>query len=386
LLAWEGGAGRNHVITLKAVAEAISDRFRFYGVLCRTRHAGEIEPICEAVWRGPRLEQNIDKRRLAGNPLTATWGEYLGDAGFLDAELLAHRIGWWRDLMGKLDISLVIADSAPCAMLAARSLGIATVSVGVGYLNPPWEMERFPVIAEGEPTFMHDEADMVEAVNRAGAGLGVPKITYLPEIYRSDEHLVLTPAFLDPYRDIRHHPHLPPTTQIASGNGGGGDEVFVYFSTEETRTPAIVDGMLDAAVPLRIFAPGADEAALERMRSAGAIVEPAALPAELIASRSRFVLHAGQHGTTCLTLGSGLPHVALPQFLEQHFNARKIEQAGVATMLTRKQWTAQGVADAIRSAYEDKGMAARAVELASELRPFFSQNLTRLIRRRLSMV
>jgi hypothetical protein len=55
-------------------------------------------------------------------------------------------------------------------------------------------------------------------------------------------------------------------------------------------------------------------------------------------------------------------------------------------MLTRKQWTAQGVADAIRSAYEDKGMAARAVELAGELRPFFNQNLTRLIRRRLSMV
>ena len=171
LLAWEAGDGRNHIATLRAVAENIGDRFSFDAALCRIAYQAELAAICDAVVKGPWLPYSNEHRQAQGNPRTATWGEFMGDIGFRRPEILRKSIGWWQQTMRDRDISLVIADCAPCALLAARGLGIPGDAVCTGNLVPPADMETFPVLLPRHATRIYDRLALPVGTEIAGPAI-----------------------------------------------------------------------------------------------------------------------------------------------------------------------------------------------------------------------
>ncbi|MFD1332132.1 glycosyltransferase, partial [Methylopila musalis] len=352
LLAWEGGAGRGHLLHLRAVAEALGDRFVFDAALCRMEHAGEIAPLCDAVFQGAALYDREPRRRGPGAVGAATWGEFMGDMGFGDAEVLRVQIGWWIAAIEARGADLVAADFAPCALLAARALGLPTIVTGVGYAVPPPDLAVFPVFLSDRTARLHDEAAMVAAVNAAGAGFGLTPIARLAEVYRADVALVRTLPMLDPYDGLRTDPLAPPLADVpAAPSDGEGDEVFAYFSTTERDDAALMEAICDLGKPVRLFLPRADDALADALAARGVIVERAPVPVDLIARRSRLALHAGQHGALCMALACGLPQVAAPQHLEQLYHARRAEAAGVLTVLPRAERDPAALRAAIRAAF-----------------------------------
>src|SRR5690606_1003446 len=95
LLAWEHGSGRGHVVPLRTVAEAVSDRFTFDAALCKLNFKDELAGLCNAV-QGPWLPFSDDYRKAQGSPRRATWGELLADGGFRRPEIVREIIGWWQ--------------------------------------------------------------------------------------------------------------------------------------------------------------------------------------------------------------------------------------------------------------------------------------------------
>lgn len=370
LLAWEGGAGRGHVVTLKTVAEALDDRFVFDAALCRMEHAAELEPVCELVFPGGALRPRDAHRRGPGAIHTATWGEFLGDLGFRDEAFLTRQIAWWQEVIRCRRIALVVGDFAPCALMAARSLGVPAVAIGVGYSCPPPDMAEFPIFMPEHAERLYDERDIVAIVNRAAMPLGVPEIDRLPAVYASDDQLARTLPMLDPYDGLRTRPLLPPVADLPTApSDGSGEEIFVYFSTTERDNPALMEALEDLGAPTRAFIPGLDAAGAARLAACGVVVEAAPVPVDLIARRTRLLLSAGQHGILCLGLGAGLPQVATPQHLEQGYHARRAAEAGVMRVVSRDERSAEAVRAAVRRAYAQPPAAARARALAAELRP-----------------
>lgn len=369
LLAWEHGAGRGHIVTLRTVARALADRYEFDAGLCRMQHAGEIAPLCSACVQGASLRYDSRPRQGPNPVLTSTWGEFMGDLGFRDPAFLAERIAWWQDRLLGRRISLVIGDYAPLALLAARSMGLATIAVGQGYGLAPHGLREFPVFLPEFPHRLYDEAEMVAAVNAAGAPLGLDPIAHLPEVYAADLHLVRTLPMLDPYDGLRRDPVLPPVTDVASrASQGRGDEVFVYFSYTEGNDPGVVEAVAQLGLPVRAFVPGLAPEQVARLAASGAAIETGPVPVDLLAARSRIIVNSGQHGILCLGLFAGLPQVCVPQHLEQYYHARRAEQAGVAEVLGWGDRSAATFGAMIRRVYEDAGRALRARELAAELR------------------
>ncbi|WP_020185968.1 hypothetical protein [Methylopila sp. 73B] len=370
LLAWEGGAGRGHVVTLKTVAEALGDRFVFDAALCRMEHAAELEPVCELVFPGGALRPRDAHRRGPGAVHTATWGEFLGDLGFRDEAFLTRQIAWWQEVIRCRRIALVVGDFAPCALMAARSLGVPAVAIGVGYSCPPPDMPAFPIFMPEHAERLYDERDIVAAVNRAATPLGVPEIDRLPAVYASDDQLARTLPMLDPYDGLRTRPLLPPVADLPTApSDGSGEEIFVYFSTTERDDPALMEALEDLGAPTRAFIPGLDAAVAGRLAARGVTVEAAPVPVDAIARRTRLLLSAGQHGILCLGLGAGLPQVAAPQHLEQGYHARRAAEAGVMKVVSRDERSAEAFRAAVRSAYAQPVAAARARALAADLRP-----------------
>jgi UDP:flavonoid glycosyltransferase YjiC (YdhE family) len=383
ILTWECGTGRGHLVKLKTVAEMLGDRFEFDAALCSMKHADEIRPYCTSVFQGAFLPYNRADRTALGDVTTSTWGEYLGDLGFRDREFLSRQIGWWQEVIRARRISLVVADFAPCALLAARGLGVPAVAVGIGYTVPPPGMKEFPVLIPDYAQRIHDEAQMIECVNHAATPLGVPEIRHLPEIYACDAQLVRTIPLLDPYFEHRRDPLIPPTVEPGMHEFEGRDEIFVYFSSTEGSNPAIAEALTGLNVPVRVFAPALDTETLNRLEASGVTVERAPVSPNAISRKTRLMINSAQHGTLCLGLAAGIPSVALPQQLEQRYNALAAARRGVVRLVGRDEHTSERFRAIILECYHDRAMHEAAEALAKELIPFFYKSPRVMIRRRI---
>ena len=240
LLAWEGGAGRGHLVSLKTIAEAVRDRFSFDAALCRLDYKDELAGLCEPV-QGPWLPFSNEYRKSHGNPCRATWGEFMGDIGFRRPEILRESIGWWQGVMRECDISLVIADNAPCALMAARGLGIPSVSIGTGYLAPPSNMESFPILLPRYSTRIYDEAEIVDTINSVVSEFGVPKLEHLPEVYARQRP---TRVHAGNARPVHRVAHAALAATDHGWNAGTGfrrrRDLHLFFDHREVRSS--VDG------------------------------------------------------------------------------------------------------------------------------------------------
>lgn len=364
------------------------DRRQFYfdAALCQTRHAKDLLPFCDEIVRRPSFKTDLTKRLAAGNPQRATFGEYLGDCRFLDEGYLTRRLDFWVNTLKLGRFDLVIADFAPLAVLAARSLGIPCVTVGVGYFVPPHQLDAFPVIFEEHQTRIYDEADIVAVINRAGGPLGIAPLAHLPELFACDHQLVCSLPMFDPYDGLRSEPLLPPITETARVRAADGKEIHVYFSTTELADPSAVEALCSFRQPTRIFAPGIKPDIANRLAAGGVTVLTEPAPLDEIARRTRLIVHSAQHGIMCLALAAGIPQVALPQHIEQRYNAIKAERAGILRQPIAGEDVGQALQALVAESYDDQGMWVRAQELSREVAPVFARNLRRLIRRRLMML
>ena len=385
LLAWEHGNGRGHVVPLRTVAEAVRDRFEFDAALCKLDFKDELAGLCNPV-QGPWLPFSDEYRKAQGNPVASTRGEFMGDLGLRRPEILRECIGWWQGVMRECEISLVIADSAPCALLAARGLGIPSVSIGSGYLAPPPNMDAFPVLLPRYSTRIYDEAEIVECINSVIPEFGIPKLERLPEVDTSTDQLVFTLDILDPYTEWRLQPLLPPIIGGEVEFVPGGDEIYVYFSTTETSDPGLMEAIGSLGVPVRAFTPGIDDKVADDLTRRGVHVERSPLPLDLVAKRSRLLINSAQHGTLCMGLAAGLPQVSAPQFLEQEYNAEAAKSLGTVAIADQADRNAGPFRSIVLNAYEDAAMARRARDLADNLKSHFQANQRKLIRRRLAAV
>ncbi len=384
LLACESGAGRGHILSLRAVAESLQGRFAFDAALYQTQFASAIADVCESVFRGAGLHYDLSGRSGAGDVRTATWGEFMGDFGFRDPAFLKRQIEWWCEVIRARRISLVIADYAPCALLAARCMGIACAVTGTGYGIAPSHLREFPVLLPDINQRIYDESEMVTAVNEAAVPLGLAPIEFLPEVYRCDVQFPRTLALLDPYDGMRDDLLIPPLADVATRTAENGGEIFIYFSTTERDNPILVEAITDLGAPVRLFMPGISGLMANYLSSTGVMVETAPVPVDLLAERSRMIMHAGQHGIICLALAAGLPQVAIPQHLEQLLNARRMADAGVLKILDRKTSDLEAIRAVVRGVYNDSRMQARAGELAKEQLPSFQLDARAMIRDRLA--
>jgi hypothetical protein len=371
LLANEIGGGRGHVTTLRAAAQSLPPDIPKIAALGRDIYGAELAPFCLQVLRAPLIRRPRHLRALLGPAGAATWGDALGGAGLRDHRKLRRNLAFWRQLIVDQDISLLVADLAPLALCAARGLRaegweIGIVNLGIGHTVAPGHLPAFPApLADFTQTFFPEEATLA-AINAVGAEFSLPPLPSLPALCDADIALATSFSFLDPYLESRApEDRIAPLVTASSRLAGAGDEVFVYFSTAELRDMALVEALERLPLPRRGFIPSALPEVKARLQASGmTVIDTPASPDE-IADRSRLILHAAPHGTVSLAALAGLPQFAVPQHLEQIYNARQAEAQGI---LRQAAPGSPDFADRILAACHDRALQSRARSLAEELR------------------
>lgn len=287
---------------------------------------------------------------------------------------MRSHLRWWRDRIVESNASVLIADVAPFALLAAQGLQaegwqIKTILPGTGYSTPPADLPTHPLLLPDVTRLGHDEAQILAQLNDVLTGEGIDPLPSYPAILRCDVPFATSIPLLEPYADARGAwPCLPPLDDLPPLAQDGAEEVFVYVSTDTGRNPAVLGLLADLPLPRRGYIPGLSADQAQALTASGMILHDRPLPLSDIASRSRLSINLGQHGTLIMGALMGLPQVSLTQHLEHLFHARKLEAQGVCVIRRPHQMAHEEVRAAILTAYHDAGMAATARALAAGLR------------------
>jgi hypothetical protein len=387
LLANEAGGGRGHVTHLAAAARALGPGVRCIAALARDTYAAELAGLCDPVLTAPLLARpkGVDGP-VPGFRGSADLGDILAAIGLADPAKVRRGLAFWRETIVRHDISLLIADFAPLALWAAKGLrdegwAIRCVAFGVGYTVPPIGLETFPPYLPGITRRLHAEPETLAVLNKIGAGMGLDPLPRLAALYDVDLSLATGFAAFDPFAD--HRPpqgRIPPLVPKSAALAGEGDEIFVYFSTAELRDEALVQALTALPMPRRGYLPSASPEVKTRLQASGMELLDQPASADAIAARSRLILHAAPQGTVSLALLAGLPQFAVPQHLEQLFNAKRAESLEV---LAYAMPGSPDLADRIAVAYADRAMADRAKAVAQDLRRDHPSDALAILSRRL---
>jgi UDP:flavonoid glycosyltransferase YjiC (YdhE family) len=334
---WELGAALGHAGRLKALAQPLRARGHAISFVLRdlvhTRRL--LADVDIPVYQAP-----LWLHRVAGLPPgEASQADLLLACGWLDADAMAGLVDGWRHLLRALGAHLVVGDYAPAALLAARSLGIASSAVGPGFQIPPADRPLPPLRdweAVPQSRMAATEARVLATANAVLARHGAAPYAYAADLLRGDLPLLCTWPELDPWGRGETDARWFGPTIAGAGAGarppgwpdGAGPRVFAYLRGPHPDHAALLAALARAGCRTLCYLPDVAGGAAPPFThprvawAGGPVALDAALPASAFA-----VCHAGE-STVSQALLAGVPVLTLPQTAEAFLTARRVRRLG----------------------------------------------------------
>jgi UDP:flavonoid glycosyltransferase YjiC (YdhE family) len=379
-LAWELGAGLGHAGSVKMLAQALLARGHRVSVSLRDlAHTQRLLADLDVA----KFQAPLWLHEVRGGPSApASLAEILFMFGYLDAAALGGLVGGWRALLQQLRPDLLVADYAPTALLAARSLGLASASVGIGFYSPPPgrplpPLRHWEVMAPGR--LQGAEQHLLASVNAVLAGYAAKPFARAAELLLGDQPLLCTWPELDHYgrKEEQAARWYGPSFLARAGEApqwpaGDGPRVFAYLKSDHPDHAAALRALVDEGCRVLCYLPqvaGGRPAPLldARLRYAKGPVSLAAAFAD-----SALALCHGGEATLTQALLAGVPLLLMPMQVEQFLIARRVAQCGAAlnaAMLPRPlDWRAL-----VRRLLDEPAFAQAARAFALRYRDFGQQ-------------
>jgi UDP:flavonoid glycosyltransferase YjiC (YdhE family) len=337
-LCWELGGGLGHAGRLKLLAAALLARGHEVSVSLRDvaqaqgMFAGLNTPVLQApLW----LHEVVGLPPDHGNH-----AEILMAAGYWQPAPLAGLVDAWRGMFSLLRPDVVVADYAPTAILAARSMGVRSASVGSAFSMPPAGQALPPLRGwENIPPqrLAAAEAHVLQTANAVLAHHQAPLFACAADLLAGDAQLLTTWPELDHYERLPA-PSAPvwlgPAFLPAGGAepvwpAGDGPKVFAYLKAAHASHADVLRALAQEGCRVLCYLPEVASGKTPPVSAPNVSFArgPVALQAAL-AEAQLCVTHAGE-ATLAQAMLAGVPVLMLPMQLEQFHTARRIAGAGM---------------------------------------------------------
>ena len=198
LYAWEFGANLGHIGTFLPVGRELRSRgHEVHWVVAHTSQAARLLDREGFAWMQAPTTGETPRE---GPPLS--YADILLRFGYANGEDLLGLVVAWRQLFIALKPSLVLADHAPSAILAARTLDIPVMLFGGGFFAPP-QVSPMPNMRPWTDVPLERlariETESLASINFVLARFSMPPLTYLYELFQVAETALLTFPELDHY-------------------------------------------------------------------------------------------------------------------------------------------------------------------------------------------
>jgi UDP:flavonoid glycosyltransferase YjiC (YdhE family) len=336
-LTWELGGGLGHVGRLKPLALAL--QARGHRVSLSLRDLVQTHQLLVDL-DAPKLQAPLWLHKAMGLPPTiVSLAEVLLAGGYLEADGIRGLVSGWRDMFTMLKPDLLVADYAPTAVLAARSLGLRSITLGLGFYMPP-QGQALPSLRDWEAVpaarLAAAEARVLTSANAVLAPFNRKPFRRVSELLLGDVPLLCTWPELDHYARGAlptggrwFGPNfLPATGQAPHWPAGIGPKVFAYLKSGHPDHEALLQALVAEGCRTLCYLP--EVAAGKAPPVVSALIHYAAGPVSLDQAYKDCALcicHGGE-GTFVQALLAGVPVLLLPMQVEQFLISRRVAQSG----------------------------------------------------------
>lgn len=269
---------------------------------------------------------------------TYSYTDLLAQIGYLDSSRLTSYVSAWRDLLLVLDADMVIADHAPTALLAARTLGLPGAIFGSGFFNPPFT-NPFPIfhVWSGVPheVARKNDAAVLHNINLVLKCFEKEPVTSVASILDVDENFLCTIPELDHYDvregqdywgpyfidDIGIEPDWPEVS---------GPKIFAYVTTKVKSLELFLQELQLVQGSKLVHIPRASQELIAHFERNDLRIVPEPVQMKAIVKDADLVIHQCGIGTVSACVMGGVKQLLLPTQLEQRMLAKKLVRAGLA--------------------------------------------------------
>jgi UDP:flavonoid glycosyltransferase YjiC (YdhE family) len=376
LLGWElgralGHAGRLKSLALPLVARGHRVSFALRDLVHTQRLLADLDL--------PTFQAPFWQHRVEGLPPgEASLADILLACGWIDAGAIKGLVDGWRALLQATQADLVVCDYAPGAVLAARSLGIPSVTVGAGFSMPP-AAQPLPPLRDWEPVqrerMAASEARVLDSANSVLARHGVAPLAHAASLLLGDAPLLCTFPELDPWRRPAgsarwYGPNVAPSAGIEpQWPEGEGPRVFAYLNAPHPEHAALLAALQAAGCRTLCYSPEVAGGRKPPLASAGIAWARGPVDLNQALPQTAFVVcHAGE-STVSQALLAGRPLLLMPQTAESFLSARRVREMGaginIAELARPLDWQA-----IVRSLLEEEGYCRAALAFARRYADF----------------
>ena len=338
--AWEFGANLGHIGTFLPVARALRTRgHSVHWAVAQPHQAVHLLPREGFAWlQAPTFpEQARDRPPL-------NYADILLRFGYGQASDLLGLTVAWRELLRLTGAQIVLADHAPTAILAARTLDIPVMLFGNGFFTPP-QINPTPNLRPwtNVPPEHLQQADALAlaSMNAVLARFGKPALGSVAELFMVAEDALLTFPELDHYAQrgpAKYWGMLPAA--VASPPQWprvSGSRVFAYLRPESAHLEATLQALSQLNAAVLIFAPGLSTAWQTRYASSHLHFSPEPVDLASVARQADAGITYASLATTLSFLMAGKPVLMTPSHLEQFLGAQCVVDMGAGLLQNPEQ-------------------------------------------------
>lgn len=337
LYAWEFGAGLGHLGAFLPLARALRDKGHnvHWAVASSTAAARLLDqegfgwlqaPVCpEQPRQGPPL----------------SYADILLRFGYAHAVDLLGLTVAWRELIKLTGACIMLADHAPTALLAARTLDLPVVLYSSGFCVPPRQSpspNMRPWISLPAAQLATLEQTALASINAVLGHFGKSALAGVAQLFELAEDTLLG------FPELDHYEHRGPARYWGNLPDAGigtsppwpavpGKRIFAYLRPEIRHHEVALQALQALGQPSVVFMPGASAALRSRFASPSLFFADTPIDLARAGREADLALTYASLSTTTRFLLAGKPVLMLPGHLEQFLMARRVEQMGAGLLV-----------------------------------------------------
>ncbi|MDO8788993.1 MAG: hypothetical protein Q7J42_13065 [Sulfuritalea sp.] len=341
LYAWEFGANLGHVGTFLPLARALREAGHdVHWMVTQPALVGDFLASEGFAWLAA---PTVPETTRQGPPLT--YADILLRFGYADPRALFGLVGGWREAMRLTGARLVLADHAPTALLAARTLDIPVMLFSNGFTAPP-RRSPLPNMRPWSPlpeqTTRQLDLAALSTVNAVLARFRCVQMQYLADLFDVTEEALVTFPELDHYAErgpARYWGSLPSAGagKPVEWPAGAGKRLFTYLRQESLNHEAVLAALLALGHAAVIYFPNLPPALAARYSAPHLTFLDHPADIEQMTREADVAITYASLATTTAFLLAGKPLLLLPGHLEQFLVARRVEEMGAGRLVNPEQ-------------------------------------------------
>lgn len=265
--------------------------------------------------------------------------------GYADPRALFGLVGGWREAMRLTDAQLVLADHAPTALLAARTLGIPVMLFSNGFTAPPRRSplpNMRPWSPVPEQALGQLDGAALNSINAVLSRHDCAQMQHLAELFDVAEEALVTFPELDHYADrgpARYWGSLPSagTGRPVAWPVAAGRRIFAYLRAESPHHEAVLAALHALGRAAVIYFPNMPPALAARYSAVHLTYLDQPADIEQMTREADLAITYASLATTTAFLLAGKPLLLLPGHLEQFLVARRVEEMGAGRLVNPEQ-------------------------------------------------